>query len=520
MRIAIVGAGFAGLATAQVLRAFGHEVTVFEKCPDVGGVWSATRRYPGLTTQNTKDTYSLSVLPMPRHYPEWPSSQQVQEYLLDYVDRFDLAPVLRLSTEVTAAVPRPGGGWQVSTRPVAEGAIGGSVDTAERGEEESSQFDHLVVANGIFSQPFLPDYEGRAEFEAAGGLVCAPSDVQDAEQLTGRDVLVVGYGKSACDIASGVSDAAASTTVVARQLIWKMPRKLGGALNYKYLMLTRLGEGLFEYIRPNRVERVLHGPLKPVRNGMLGQLSWVATKQDRLKELGLVPDGHFERIARSTVSLTTDGFFAKVEEGRIQVVRDTAIVRLGVDEEGRTTAQLSDGSTRRADVVICATGFRQEVPFLPEEVQDKLHDERGNFVLYRQILPIGVPDLTFCGYNSSFFSPLSAEAAALWIASHLDGTLSLPDDAEQRRLIEERLRWMEERTEGHHARGTNIIPFSMHNVDEILAEVGVGRPARQTLKEWLMPVDPGAYRGMVEQVLARRGERPAPRIAAAVEGTA
>lgn len=69
MKIAIIGAGFAGLATARHLRDFGHEVTVFEKAPDVGGVWSRTRAYPGLSTQNCKDTYCLSGHPMPKDYP-------------------------------------------------------------------------------------------------------------------------------------------------------------------------------------------------------------------------------------------------------------------------------------------------------------------------------------------------------------------------------------------------------------------------------------------------------------------
>ena len=55
MRIGIVGAGFAGLSSAKVLKSFGHDVTVFEKEADVGGVWSASRRYPGLTTQNVRD---------------------------------------------------------------------------------------------------------------------------------------------------------------------------------------------------------------------------------------------------------------------------------------------------------------------------------------------------------------------------------------------------------------------------------------------------------------------------------
>jgi dimethylaniline monooxygenase (N-oxide forming) len=81
MKIAIIGAGFAGLTTARHLRDFGHDVTVFEKVHDVGGVWSTTRLYPGVSTQNGKDTYCLSDFPMPKHYPEWPSGQQVQAYL-------------------------------------------------------------------------------------------------------------------------------------------------------------------------------------------------------------------------------------------------------------------------------------------------------------------------------------------------------------------------------------------------------------------------------------------------------
>jgi cation diffusion facilitator CzcD-associated flavoprotein CzcO len=54
MKIGIIGAGFAGRSAAKVLRQFGHEVTAFESAPDVGGVWSRTRRYPGLETQNNR----------------------------------------------------------------------------------------------------------------------------------------------------------------------------------------------------------------------------------------------------------------------------------------------------------------------------------------------------------------------------------------------------------------------------------------------------------------------------------
>lgn len=65
MKITVIGAGFAGLATAKVLTALRHDVTVYDKAPDVGGVWSGARRYPGLRTQNNKGTYAFSDHPMP-----------------------------------------------------------------------------------------------------------------------------------------------------------------------------------------------------------------------------------------------------------------------------------------------------------------------------------------------------------------------------------------------------------------------------------------------------------------------
>ena len=87
-----------------------------------------------------------------------------------------------------------------------------------------------------------------------------------------------------------------------------------------------------------------------------------------------------------------------------------------------------------ADLIVCATGFTQGVPFLPADVQDALLDDRGNFQLYRQIDPVDVPDLYFNGYNSSFFSPLNAEMAALWIAADVAGAVEplLPSSGARR----------------------------------------------------------------------------------------
>ena len=486
LKIAVVGAGFAGIASAKVLMQLGHDVTVLEKAHDIGGVWSSTRRYPGLTTQNDKGTYCLSDLPMPRDYPEWPSGEQVAAYLASYAEKFDLLRRIRLGEEVTRAVPGSAGGWDVSTG------------------TRTEHYDHLVLASGIFSRPFVPQVEGLEEFEEAGGAYLPSGELHSLEQVRDKHTVVLGYGKSACDVTVEIARVAASTTVVARELLWKMPRKLSGVLNFKYLMLTRLGEGLFRYRTVDGAERLLHAGDSRLAGGMLGSVESVTTKQLKLEKLGLVPRGRFSDIARSTVSLATEGFFEGVESGAITVHRDTVIARL-LEKDGRPHAELADGEVVRADVVVAATGWTQDIPFLPQEVLDRLLDDRGDFLLYRQIHPIDVPDLDFAGFNSSFFSPLSAEVSAIWIGSHLGGNHQVPSREAMLDETRQRLDWMRERTGGRHARGTNIIPFSMHNVDEVLSDVGLDVSPAVKAKQWLMPIKPADYRRITPELVRRLG---------------
>jgi cation diffusion facilitator CzcD-associated flavoprotein CzcO len=501
MRVGIIGAGVAGLTTAKVLAQAGHEVVVYDKAPDVGGVWSRTRRYPGLTTQSPKAQYSLSDFPMPRDYPEWPTGPQVQAYLAAYASHFGLEPALRLSTEVTSASPAPGGRWSVTAGGAAE------------------QFDQLVVANGIFCEPAVPRYPGEAEFAAAGGQVLAGTELHDEELARGKRVLVVGYGKSACDVTVPISKVAASTDVIARHLLWKVPRRIGGFLNFKMLLLTRMGEALFKYLRPRGVEKFLHGPANGMRGNMINSIGSASVRQFGLKQLALVPPGQMEDIVRGAIGLATEGFFEGVTAGRIVVQPNRTIARL-LSVDGAPTAELDDGTRLPADLIVCATGFTQSVPFLPADVTGQVLDERGNFMLYRQIRPVAVPGLYFNGYNSSFFSPLNAEMAALWIAADLAGAVALPAPAAMREQVAEQLAFMDVATDTHHCRGGKIIPFSMHNVDEVLGDLGVNISAAVRASHWLMPVDPAAYRGITPAVLKRLPQVPATPGAAEATGTA
>ena len=480
MRIGIIGAGVAGLATAKTLLQAGHEVVVYDSAPDVGGVWSRTRRYPGLTTQSAKATYGLSDYPMPKDFPEWPTGAQVQSWLEAYAHEFKIEPSLRLGTTVMRAAPADGR-W-----------------TLALSTGETDVVDKLVVANGVFCEPSLPAFAGQDEFVAAGGQILAGTEVHDAELARGKRVLVVGYGKSACDVTVPLSEVAASTDVIARQLLWKVPRKIGGVLNFKMLLLTRMGEALFRYHRLRGFEKFLHGPGNGIRRNMLNSVGSVSVRQFKLKQLGLLPRGTMEGIVKGAIGLATEGFFEGVEAGTIVVHRDTTITALRAGE-----AELSDGTVLPADLIVCATGFKQGVPFLDAPVQQRLFDERGNFQLYRQILPLGVDGLYFNGYNSSFFSPLNAEMAAVWITAHLSGAVPLPDAEAMRRQVTAQLAFMDVATDRHHCRGTKIIPFSLKNVDEVLDDLDLNISKRVRAGHWLNPVDPAAYRGVTPALVAR-----------------
>ncbi|MEU7222104.1 flavin-containing monooxygenase [Nocardia iowensis] len=491
-RIAIVGAGIAGLACAKVLIQKGFPVEIFDRAPDVGGVWSATRRYPGLRTQNSKNTYHFSDFPMPSDYPKVLDGEQMQAYLAAYADHFGLREHLRLNTEVVAADPVDSG-WLLEVRD--EGGI------------HRSSCDHLVIANGVFSEPNIPDYRGVELFRAAGGQLGHVSEFLDVEAVRGKSVVVVGYGKSACDIAEAVSDVAASTTVVARRLLWKMPRTMARVLDFERLMLTRFGEAHFHHLEPGRMDRYLDGPGSSFRISNLDLIQELATKRMNLRELGLLPEGRFEEIAESTVGLTTENFYEQVANGRIVVHRDTTITEMYGGREA-PAVRLSNGQLLPADIVVCATGFQQRVPFLTPYVQRRLTDEHGNFRLHRQILPLDVPNLSFTGYNSSVLSTVNAEVNAHWIAALLAGHLKLPPHDVASEQIDARLRWMDERTRGHHAHGTAVVPFSIRNIDEMLADLKFRLPLRTRAAQWFRTVRPESYRGLHD----RHKQRPEPTI--------
>src|SRR5437773_12331848 len=114
-RVCVIGAGISGLVAAKVLGGDGFDVVVFEKESTLGGVWAASRTYPGLRTNNPRDTYAFSDHPFPPTVADFPSAAEMRAYLESYAERFGLLARIRVGTEVVK-VAQSDARWCVTVR--------------------------------------------------------------------------------------------------------------------------------------------------------------------------------------------------------------------------------------------------------------------------------------------------------------------------------------------------------------------------------------------------------------------
>lgn len=482
--VGIIGAGVSGLVTAKTMREHGFSVVVFEKEVELGGVWASTRRYPNVTTQNPRDTYTFSDFPMPSHYPEWPTGEQVQEYLTNYARRFDILASIRFSTSVARveAINGGAGGWMIHTR--------------QHGQPDQTSVDFLVVCNGVFNEPNMPTIPGRELF---GGTVLHSTELRQHHLDAARQqkVAVVGFAKSAHDILSQVSSVSEKPVCIYREAKWKMPRIFWG-LNFKYLLMHRFGESLFPYRTLYGIHKFLHGPLgRPVTNLLVSGLGKLVATQLKLKKSGLLPNKSFDSIANCAIGLTSDNFYERAASGDIQLEQGEIVryVPGGV--------VLNNGKHIAADQVIFATGFRQTVPFFDETISCRIRNQKGWFQLYRNVLPTDVPNLSFVGYNPSLFTPFTSELAAHYSAQHFKGQLQLPTVSAMKMEVALHQDWLVQRAPHSNASGTCIIPFSFHHADELMRDMGLKtRRTRNPIAEFMAPFNPLTYKGLTAELQA------------------
>jgi|SRR2546422_4271411 len=289
--------------------------------------------------------------------------------------------------------------------------------------------------------------------------------------------------------------------LVFRQPYWMFPRYLFGAINMQWLMFSRFAQSLLKYYRMSRVEAFLHGPLRPVVRLGWWAFGMLLRCQLRIPRR-LLPEAPLPRTIESS-GIGAD-VYRLIRQGCIQT-RNTALRRF----LGGNAVEAESGETLEAELVIFATGYRQTVPFLEEDVRRQIEREQG-FHLYRLILPPAVPNLGFVGYNSSTACSLTSEIAAHWLSQCFLGELSLPSLQDMEEDIARFRRWATE-TMPSRSGGFFLGPHVIHHVDDLMRDMRLPPfRAHNFVAEHLLPVWPSRYRTVGEE---RRRARTAPPVA-------
>ena len=455
--VAIIGAGVAGLATARVLLAEGLDCRVFERAAQLGGVWAIG--YSNFGVQTPKEVYEFPDWPLAHATRSFTPGPTFRDYLEAYAREFGISPHIQFSTPVVGLVQRRSRpGWVVSYR---EGR-------ALRSEE----FDLVAVCTGLYSHtPYMPKFAGQERF---GGRILHTSEVTTRESLRGQRIAIVGFGKSATDVAVEAAAVAARTALIVREPRWPIPQKLAGILPFKWGLLHRLTSTLLPlYQRPSRIERVVHAVGRPAVWLFWRLVEALVVIQCSLdsrwgRRTSLVPRRRIELDAFCEPLMSPrPEFYRLIRRGAIDVHRTE------IAEFTSTGLILRDGARIDADVVVLGTGWTTDYGFLPDDVLAALDQQDDGLYLYRHMVHPKVPQLFFIGANASTFSNTTTYSLqARWLAEVLSGRHVLPSAEMMAGEIEDIKAWKRTWMPFGPARGARLHAHQLHYWDELVRDLG------------------------------------------------
>jgi dimethylaniline monooxygenase (N-oxide forming) len=394
-RVAVIGAGPGGLATARWLLSQGFEPTLFEQAQTLGGQWTGVPGisgvWPTMHTNTSRILTSFSDLE-PDNHLTFPSNQAMLAYLHRYADTFGVTPRIRLGTRVDR-LSRGDAGWVV----------------AHSGTEEV--FDRVVVASGRFQSPCVPAVPGLDSFAGVAGAMTTYSYREPTAYLGGR-VLIAGGAISALEIASELAHLGVSVTVAQRRQRYVLPKFAAGVPSDSRIF-TRYGAFANEVLPPAEVDRQLREIV--VEAGGSPEQYGAPAPDPSLFAAGVT-------LAQSYLPL--------VAEGRITV-------RPWLASVDQRTVTFSDGTSEDFDGILFGTGFAMHIPFLSEDIRrivglDAVHLDADRYTFHPDL-----PGLAFVGMwdqSGGFFVPL--ELQARWIAYTWGGATPPPTESDSRSAVQ------------------------------------------------------------------------------------
>lgn len=382
-RACVIGAGSSGIAAAKQLYVAGIGFDCFEQGSDIGGTWvfdnsnGRSACYDTLEINTSCPRMAYSDFPMPEDFPPYARHDQVHDYFEGYVDHFGFRHTITFDTTVEDVSRRADGRWDVR--------VSGPDGTDTR------TYDAVLIANGHHWDPRWPEPGYPGDF---AGEQIHSHDYRSREQLAGRDVVVVGAGNSAMDIAVEASFHARTTTWSVRRTEWVLRKFFLGKPSDQ----VALPGWLPWWVTSVRL--------------------WIgATAAGSMTKYGLPAPAHKPGQSHPVQS---ERIRERLEAGAVSA--RPAIERLESDR-----VVFVDGTSAPADLIVWATGYHVSFPFLAPEL---LAARDNDLPLWKRSVHPDLPGLFFVGLLQPIGAVMPlAEAQAIWIAETLAGRYVAPSDS-------------------------------------------------------------------------------------------
>jgi cation diffusion facilitator CzcD-associated flavoprotein CzcO len=328
----VIGAGPAGLAVARQLEhQHGIETLVIDRAAAPAISWRT--RYDNFRLNTTGFLSHLPGQRIPLAAGRWPTREDMVRYFDHYVRRQNIT--LELGCEVDG-VDRIGGGWRLDTS-------SGEIRTRA-----------IVLATGNYRTPTIPPWPGLSHF--SGELVHS-GNFKNAWPFRDRDVLVVGAGNSAADIAVQLANNGARRIWLAVRTPPHLVRRAIGPFPSDILL------ELFAWAPAGAVDPII---------GFSERLMWGDLSAYGFNQPPLGLKATVEQTGR--IPTLADELVGAVRAGRVEVVA-------AVEAVEHDSVILADGSRIPPAVIIAATGFSTDLDGLVGHlgVLDERGKPRGGF---------------------------------------------------------------------------------------------------------------------------------------------
>jgi putative flavoprotein involved in K+ transport len=353
--VLVVGGGQAGLSIAARLHALGVDTLIVDRHARVGDNWR--KRYHSLTLHNEVHVNHLPYLPFPPNFPTYIPKDKLANWFEAYVEAMELN--FWTSTElVSGAYDAAKKLWNATLR-------------LKDGSARVMHPRHLIFATGVSSIPYFPKLIGLDDF---AGKVVHSGSFADAENWRSKKALVLGSGTSGHDVAQELEAHGADVTLIQRRPTYVVSLKEAQSVYAIYsdgipfedcdLLATSMPYPVLQ-----RSYQISTARGREVDKAILEKL---ATKGFKLHF------GEDETGFQMMYLRRGGGYYFNV--GCSDLIVEGQIGLMQYDDIERFVAQgakLRDGSIVAAELLVLATGYKNQQDTARAYLGDKIADAVG-----------------------------------------------------------------------------------------------------------------------------------------------